>query len=234
MPGGLRFYIPALKWKSPRNASFNQIVDALQRVLSANPGVAQKLGWSLEWNALADRVDEFNARICAAQGWDNFILADESATIPKSEPPQQAKAFQSLRAAAAEAKELLAGAKSLIEWVASGEQPVHPGLAEHRAIVCSLCPLNEPGDFTKWFTVPAAALIQRQVEEAQTRKLTTPRDEQLNLCTACHCPLKLKVHVPIAYIVKRLTVEQMEKLKGGRQCWILSEKERAGAVQRAD
>lgn len=129
---------------------------------------------------------------------------------------------------------MLAGAKSLIEWVQSGEEPVSAGLAEHRAVLCSLCPLNEPGDFSKWFTLPAAALIKKQIEEAQERKLTTPRDELLNLCTACHCPLKLKVHVPIGYITKRLTPDQMARLHGGRECWILGESERSPEVQRAD
>lgn len=97
VPGGLRFYVPALKWTSPRNASFNQIVDALQRVLQANPAVAQKLGWTLDWNALADRVDEFNARICASQGWDGFILADEGVGIPKSEPPPASEGAPKLK-----------------------------------------------------------------------------------------------------------------------------------------
>jgi len=85
--------------------------------------------------------------------------------------------------------------------------------------------LNGQGDFTQWFTVPAAELIRRRVEKAQGRGLTTPRDDMLNLCLACHCPLKLKVHVPIKWIDRVLSAEQKEKLKGGKDCWILAESE---------
>lgn len=92
-----------------------------------------------------------------------------------------------------------------------------------RAEVCAKCPLNSPEDLTKWFTVPAAELIKRRIERAQSRRLTTPKDDLLHLCTACHCPLKLKCHVPIQWIAKRLTDEQKERLKGGKDCWIISE-----------
>ena len=50
--------------------------------------------------------------------------------------------------------------------------------------------------------------------------MSTIYDEKLHLCSACACPLKLKVHVPISWITKRLTPEQMERLKEAPACWI--------------
>lgn len=227
IPGGFLFYIPPLKWKAPRNLSFDQVVQSAIHVLKGNPAIAAKLGWDLSYNAMADRVDEFNAKVCEVNGWVDYISGPgQGGSIPKPMPQNQAAILQSLRAAAVKAKELVAGAKSLMEWDDSGQPAVSPELSEHRAIVCTACPKNEPGKLTEWFTIPAAELIKRRVERAQARNLRTPRDEQLHTCTACACPLKLKVHVPIEWIAKRLTEEQKARLREGKDCWILSELER--------
>jgi cytochrome c553 len=156
-------------------------------------------------------------------GWTDYIVTDQGPSLPKSTPQHQQETLRSLSAVAARAKELVAGAKSLTEWIDSGEPAVPEEKATHRAIICSKCPLNQEGDWTRWFTVPASELIKRQVKKAQDRKLTTPRDDQINICVACHCPLKLKVHVPIPWIAKRLTDEQKAKLAGGKDCWIIQE-----------
>lgn len=224
IPNGFRFYLPEVKWSAPPNfPSFARVCDGLQAVIAANPALAEKKKWPTDRAAIEDWVDTYNASICASMGWDEYIAQDVPSSVPKSNPLHQQETLRSLAAAAARAKELVAGAKTLTEWIDSNEPPVGPELSTHRAIVCAQCPKNEAGDWTKWFTVPAAELIKRQVEKAQARKLETPRDDQLNLCTACHCPLKLKVHVPIAWIAKRLTEEQKTKLSEGRNCWILAE-----------
>jgi hypothetical protein len=153
-------------------------------------------------------------------GWDEYIAAEGSPTLPKSTPQHQQATLQSLKAAAVAARELVAGAKTLIEWEDSGEPPVPADVALARAIICAGCPKNEKGGLETWFTKPASELIRRRVEKAQGRGLSTPRDDQLNICTACHCPLKLKVHIGLAWIEKRLTPEQKGRLDP--RCWILS------------
>ena len=227
VPGGFKMYIAPLKWESPRMVSFDQVVNGAIAALKANPTAARQLGWDLSYDAMADRVDEFNAAICQSMGWSDYIAAPASVSLPKSQPRDQQTVLQNLRGAVAASKELVAGAKTLIEFLDSGEPPVDKGLAEHRAIVCSTCPKNEAGDMTRWFTAPAAELIRRQIERAHARSLTTPRDAQLNLCTACHCPLRLKVHIGVKWIVKRLSPEQMGRLKEAPACWIPLEAERA-------
>lgn len=223
IPNGYRFYIPRLRWQSPKNASFEVIVMSAIAALMANRRVADILKWDLSHDAMADRVDEYNAKICEANGWNDFIVQPVYQSLPKLSPRDQQIQSASLKAAVAAAKELVSGAKTLMEWIDSGEPPVEPEAAEARATVCSTCPKNEPGDFTRWFTVPAAELIKRQVEKAQSRKLTTGKDGALHLCTACHCPLKLKVHVPIHWITTRLSSPQMAKLREAPACWIISE-----------
>jgi len=216
-------YVPELKWRAPGNyPSFTVVCDMLQAVIRANPALAQKHHWPLDRPSLEDWVDSYNATLCAAMGWDDYILPGEGGSaIPKSEPPRQNLA--SLRAAAGLVKDLIAGAQSLTEWIDSDVPPVPRDCATQRAEICVDCPKNSPEDLTKWFTVPAAELIKRQIEKAQSRALSTMHDEHLNLCTACHCPLKLKCHVPIAWITKRLTPEQFVKLKEAPACWILRE-----------
>ena len=225
VPGGYKFYLPEVKWSAPGNfPSFTVVCDRLQQVINANPYLAQKNHWPTDRKSIEDWVDLYNATVCARMGWDDYIVADGGGgSVPKTTPQHQQQTLQSLRNAAVAAKELIAGAKSLMEWEDSGDPPVPADLSTARAIVCAGCPKNEVGDYTRWFTVPAAELIKRRVEKAQKRGLTTPSDDRLSTCTACHCPLKLKVHVGIKWITKRLTDEQRSKLATGNNCWILSE-----------
>jgi hypothetical protein len=222
IPNGYQFYLTEAKWQAPSNfPSFTTVCNGLEAVIRANPFLAQKNGWPTDRAKIEDWVDLYNAKVCQAMGWDAYITTEGGASLPKSSPQHQQQILQSLRNAAATAKALVAGAKSLMEWEDSGEPAVSAEQSLARAIVCTACPLNEKGDYTRWFTTGAAELIKRRVEKAQARKLTTPRDELLNICTACHCPLKLKVHVPLPWIVNRLSEDQKSKLDS--KCWILHE-----------
>ena len=222
IPNGYRFYLPEIKWSAPGNfPSFKVVCDGLEAAIRANPFQAKKFGWPTDRTGIEDWVDKYNAELCSRMGWTDYIASNEGgASLPKMSPQHQLETLRNLGAAAVRVKELVAGAKTLMEWDESGEPPVPQDVATSRAIICSTCPLNQEGDFTKWFTTPAAELIRRRIQKAQQRKLTTPRDEMLNLCVACHCPLKLKVHVPLSWITKRLTQEQKDKLDP--KCWIRS------------
>jgi hypothetical protein len=74
IPNGLRYYLPQTKWASRPNASFNGIVEGLYRHLQGNPSVLKTLGWKLDFNFLADKVDEYNAKICEKMGWGGYIM----------------------------------------------------------------------------------------------------------------------------------------------------------------
>jgi hypothetical protein len=49
--------------------------------------------------------------------------------------------------------------------------------------------------------------------------LKTDLDHALNICQACLCPLKLKVHVPLDLIRKHLSPQAKSALD--THCWIL-------------
>lgn len=222
IPNGYKFYLPELKWSAPGNfPSFTVVANALEEVIKANPHLAQKHQWPTDRAGIENWVDAYNAALCAQMGWNDYITQGESHSFPKSQPPQQN--LQSLAAAAAMAKELIAGAKSLSDWEDSHDPAVPRDLAQSRAAICVACPKNEAGDWTRWFTAGAAELIRRKVEKAQARSLSTIHDERLHLCSACHCPLKLKVHVPINWIVKRLSNQTRSKLLEAPACWVLKE-----------
>jgi len=224
IPGGLVFYLPEVKWSAPKNfPSFTVVCNGLEAVIRANPALAAKHKWPTDRAGIENWVDAYNATVCAKMGWTKYIGGEGSGggSLPKSQPPTQNLA--SLASAVARARELVAGAKTLIEWLDEGEKPVDRDLATARAATCAACPKNEKGDWTKWFVLPAAELIRRQVEKAQSLSMSTVHDESLNMCTACMCPLKLKVHVGVGWILKRLTAHQREGLKQGKDCWILRE-----------
>lgn len=229
IPNGLRFYIPELKWNAPGPyASFTRICDAVEQVIRANPHLAQQHQWPQDRVGVENWVDNYNAQLVSQMGWDSppgtYLLADNSPSSPKWSPSLQSENLQGLRAAAEKVKELVRGAKTLSEWDDSGEPPVDRNLSNQRASVCSSCKLNEAGDWTKWFTVPAAELITRRIATVQGKGISTLHDERLHFCSACSCPLKLKVHVPLPWIKRAITNEQKQRMSAGNpNCWVVRE-----------
>lgn len=225
IPNGLRFYLPEVNWRSTQYASFEVISAELLSVIRANPALAQRNQWPTTLEAVKDWVDTYNATICAKMGWTEYYLdtAVAGGPIPKAPAPHLQASLSAVAAAADKAKALVAGAKTLMEWDESGDPPVSPELSTNRAIVCSKCPLNKKGDWTEWFTAPAAELIRRRLAKAHNRGLSTPRDDALHNCEVCMCPLKLKVHIPIDWIRRGTKPEVMARLEQVPGCWIPAE-----------
>ena len=209
IPNGLRFYLPATRWQSTPWSSFDHICTDLLNHLKGNPTVAQKLGWPLDLSYIEQQVDEFNTRLCQQMGWKDFIVADGGATVsvPFTIP-------QKLRNVAA-------GGELLVEWLESDQKPVPIKVAEKRASICSTCPSNGKGDWTRYFTVPMASKIKSEIERRNNMKLSTSHDSKLNVCEVCLCPLKLKVHSPLSLILSKIPGEVKSRLPG--HCWILNE-----------
>jgi hypothetical protein len=217
IPNGLRFAQPELKWDSVKALgkfpSWEQMVQAIIAVRAANPAQLEKHGWSLDTATVADELDQYNTRIClSTRGWEGFVRGPEGESPPKLPPP--GSLVSNLQHAAV-------GGKVLVEWIESGAQAVPIQKAIDRAKVCSICPLNGSGGLLKYFTVPVSEAIRAAVSKRAEWKLETRYDDQLGVCTACDCPLKLKVHMPIENILTRLKQEQMTKLHPN--CWILTE-----------
>jgi len=188
----------------------------------ANPALCAKHGWNTDWNLVADEVDAFNAAICERMGWNDFISQPGAGAPPspkfKALSPLDEK---QLSAAASKVKQVWQGVRTSNDWIESGEPPVPAAQSQNRAETCVACPLNGKGGQDSWFTKPAAAAIKMQLGKLAERKLSTTVDDHLNVCTACLCPLKLKVHTPLAFISPHMSAETRRALDP--KCWIVAE-----------
>lgn len=220
IPNGYTYIQPETHWKPTRYCSFQSLVDQVCAHRRGNPALAAK--YSTLPETVATEMDEYNASICARNGWLNYIDIDGGPPVPKSQA-LLAEEEKQVTAAAGRVKKIWSGVRTLDDWLDSGEPAVNQTLAESRAATCAVCPLNGQGDFTKWFTKPAAEAIKRQLSKVSERHLKTAVDEQLVVCEACLCPLKLKVHTPFRFIQAHLSPEVQEELKKGKDCWILKE-----------
>jgi hypothetical protein len=120
------------------------------------------------------------------------------------------------------AANMVNGAVALVEWVGSDKHPVSLGLAEQRAVRCVACRLNRPA---KGWADTVAAATARSVKAAFKIKsqleLETSRDRDLGVCSACDCPLKLKVWAPLSHILEYTSEDVLANLDSN--CWILRE-----------
>lgn len=108
-------------------------------------------------------------------------------------------------------------------WTAmfgDGGRPVPRDLAESRASVCAVCPLNETS--AVFTPIKAAAQVFTAMLEIKHREdLTLPNDNELGVCKPCWCPLTLKPWSPIHVIIRDMTQERINQLH--EKCWIRTE-----------
>lgn len=228
IPNGFRYYIPQLKWQSRPFDSFDTIVTNALQVMKANPHVAQRMGWVLTYEAVANQVDYFNAALCQANGWHQYItqggggapsvpfpqVQNPIQPVQPSQPFQPGNLFRSL-------KNVVAGGNTIIEWIKSGAEAVPAELAEKRAAVCVSCPKNAQGDLTSFFTVPASNAIRAALNSRKEMNLSTTQDDKLGICSACSCPLPLKLHLKLESILPKMPKESFDAL--AENCWIRTE-----------
>ena len=181
----------------------------------ANPLITKNHNLPTDPTTVAEELDFYNAMICAEMNWDQYIYEGGAADEP---PPKSSLLSQLLQSGG----RVAAGVNTIKEWEIAGGNLVPQELAEKRAKVCVACPKNESGDLTSWFTLPAAHLILAQLESRNRMKIWTSSDPLLGVCTACACPLKLKVHCPIDIINDKMRPEDRAQLHP--DCWIPKEK----------
>jgi hypothetical protein len=224
IPNGFKFIQPETGWVAPRFASFNSIAKNLAAHRKSRPDLIAKHSWRTDMEGVEFDLEQFNIRLCLRHGWTDYLEGMEGGggPLPKSRPPTQSEVEQ-VSAAAGRAKKIWSGVKTLNDWIDSGDAPVPAKQAGDRAAVCVQCTMNTAGDFTSWFTKPAAGAIKSQIEKLQARKLSTPHDEKLNVCDVCLCPLKLKVHTPLSFIQANMSEAVLSELQKVEKCWIVKE-----------
>ncbi len=213
IPNGLTFYQPETKWQPTRFASFQSICQSLLSHRQANAYMAQQHGWMMTLPQVMDEVDVFNAMICEKMGWTDYITADGG----QPSPSPFHRSNQWMR----RSESLAAGAKTLVDWISSGAEAVSSEKSSARAAICVGCPKNVRGDLTSFFTRPAAEAIRAAISSKNEMKLSTPDDENLSICDACGCVLKLKVHLPLERI--KSNMDDATKAELDPRCWVLKE-----------
>jgi hypothetical protein len=210
IPGGMFFYVPATKFKTRPNSSFQSIVDQVLQYRRGNPGLAARYGWSTDPKTVENEVDAFVTGVCKAMSWTDYITEGGGpAALPFPVAPQGQ--LQRLRNVAV-------GGSVLLDWLMDGAEAVPAALANARAQTCAACPLNEKGDWTSIFTEPVSAAIRSALQRRKQMNLSTPDDANLGVCAACSCPLALKVHLPLARILAKL--QDGPKAALAPNCWI--------------
>lgn len=217
-PGSWQALQPELGQTTPFQGSFNFVCEQLGALRRANPFLCERHGLSTDPATIETEVDYYNAMRCIAGGWTQFVILD-SPGAPASGyvPPPEKKKRQA--GVVGGARNVAAGVAVLIDWLGSGAKPVEASLAEARAATCVGCTKNDGGDWKAYFTEPVAEKIRTQLEIKNDLQLRTPYDDKLTVCSACDCPLKLKVHVELAYILSHTSEEVKAKLD--ERCWIL-------------
>jgi hypothetical protein len=214
IPNGFTYYEAATKWRPPHMASFDTVVRMLVSHRLANPYLVKKHNWPTDYDTVAIQVEEYCAALCLSNGWKDFVAATPGGA------PQSAAPFIPNRSLQLSANRVVVGASTIAEMMGA-EGPVGQEVAERRAAVCAGCRLNDRGDWTRFFTVPAAAAVRSMMSFFGGLKLTTQVDEQLHVCTACACPVKLKVWARLAHILKHMPKTDYDAL--ANECWIKAE-----------
>ena len=213
IPNGLTYLQPQTGWRPPRFASFQTIVNSLVAHRRGNEFLTKQIGWSTDPDQVALEVDVYNALICKQMGWTQYYVEDGGAMPPP-------KVFPTANLSG-RAGQVAVGAKVIVKWINSGAEAVPAAQSESRAQGCLVCPKHMKGDLLSFFTVQAQAAIQFALNQRREWKLSTTVDDQLQVCDACSCPMKLKVHMPLAAILTDLPEDSKAALDPN--CWILRE-----------
>jgi len=118
-------------------------------------------------------------------------------------------------------KNSAAGLRVIREWFGDGGLPVEQEKAESRAAICETCQNNVKSGWWGKLTKPIASKIKEHMQVKSKLEISVPNEGKLGICSACDCPLALKIWTPIGYIEENTSPEVLGKLTP--QCWILAE-----------
>lgn len=220
--GGFVYTQPETGWRSQFGQTFEETIAAVQRHRRANP----RFQFSTDLQVIAKEVEEqICARLSRTPGAQGFIVGNE-APFPQApvEPGHQATPAPKSTAVAA-IRNASAGVGALLDWLGDGMKPVDQELADRRAGVCAVCPMNGRGNLLQRLEAKGAELLRQQIEIHREMKLTTPNGGKLQTCLACDCWTPLKVWVPFSHIEAHTRPDIWEKLNPS--CWMVSERAKA-------
>lgn len=214
-PYGFQFLQPETGQQQPFTGSFHHVCEQVMILRQANPFLADRHGWRVDQAGIEHEVEQYNCARMVAGGWLDFLVMDDAnPPAPTYVMPPQKKT----QSAVGRVRNVAAGVGLLLDWIGPTAKAVPSELAEQRASICVLCPLNGRGGILDFFTVEAAKVIHTQLQIRTEMELKTSVDEQLGICRACSCWLPLKVHVPMEFILSHTSEDTKTKLDP--RCWI--------------
>jgi hypothetical protein len=228
-PHGFQFFQPQIpKGTYSAMLGFDIVVNEIIALRKANP----RFGLATDKATVGDELDAFNAkRLESMPGGDAYIIDDTGGPPPKFKArslptPQSARGAVSagIKSVGPGLKRLEVGIGVWMDWLGRGLAPVDHDLAEKRAAICAVCPLNQkPSTPLQWIYSKAKYPISAFMQIKNDRDIKTSLDAKLFNCQACDCVLALKVHCPLDVILEREKPEHLARLDP--RCWILKEKE---------
>jgi hypothetical protein len=222
-PHGWRYINPVFGMKKDDEGSFAAISQKEYARRKANKYLCEKHNLGVDMASVEFDVEQQNVARCIAHGWNDFVESEAPATNYASQDSKKNSRFGN---AVGASKRVAAGVGVLLEWLGSSAKPVDQAVAEHRANVCATCPKNDGGDWKAYFTGKVADKIKTQLEIRNDLSLRTSQDEKLTVCSACDCPLKLKIWVGLDYIWGHTSSDVYKRLHPN--CWIITEASKAG------
>lgn len=221
-PGGFIFFQPETNYQSevqdPSSQwDFKLLCRNIQKMRQANP----RFNLNSDMNAIEEEVDYTNAlRMLSIPGADYYIThVSTSSNVPK----KMLRPLRRLQAAVEGGAKLISGISTILEMFGA-DGPGDKSTAESRATICSTCKWNDKGDWTRFFTEPAQAVIRTRLSIIKDLDLTTSKDSELQTCTICDCPLKLKMFARIQHILAHMPEKVRKDIKeNAGWCWINSE-----------
>ena len=225
VPNGLRFIFPQLpNAKPPSGVSFRRLCDWVEGIIRGNKFLAEKHHWPTKREDIENWVEDYNARVCLAMGWSDYVAEGGPAAqaVPFPVSPPQPRRSGGGEGAAAHAANTVAGMAVITDWLGAGLKPADKALAEKRAEICSSCPQNQAaaGFFQKLDAI-AAKEIKSLIEVKNELELTTTFDAKLGVCAACDCALTLKCYANIEHIAAHTSDAVWNRLDP--RCWLYSE-----------
>lgn len=203
--GGWTFRQPQTGWTNPMSmVGFKASVDAIRKHRMANKAITAKHNLATDPAAVGDELMAYTRKRLGI-----------AAPAPAFFQPSSSRLPSRVVAAAADIKRAAQGTAVVLDWLTSGGPPVAQDVATRRAAICVTCPQNVEGS---WYTVAPAELIKSTLESRKDLKLVTPSDASLKSCAVCKCLMRLKVWVPLDFIVNNTKPEIMGEFPG--HCWI--------------
>lgn len=220
-PGGWQFKQRETHWGLPPGLNFSQAVAKIIEHRRANAlGAKHKV--SIDPAKVAKELEEFTiVRIGFNSGFVYPLDGEKKNPLSWSVESWVKSLKQKGVLLVEKLKNSAAGLRVMREWWGDGGLPVEQEKAESRAAICETCPNNIKTGWWGKLTKPIASKIKEHMQVKSKLEISVPSEDKLGICSACDCPLVLKVHSPIAYIAENTTPEVLEKL--APQCWILAE-----------